>query len=135
MDKKTLMLGEVKYDPKIYNEVWKMLRGVDYLYWVPRLLGIGMILFLALFALDVFEETKSFGEILTGLFMHLMPNYILAILLYIAWKKERLGGLLFLVTGLIFWFYFNNPFIVNLIIFGPLFLTGILFIAHDFRKD
>ncbi len=134
MDKSTDFLGEQVYESRKYQQMWKMLAKIDYLLWTPRVLAIGMIIFLGLFALDVFEEGKSVSQILIGLLMHLVPNYILGFLLLIAWKKEILGGSLFLLTGLGFWYFFNNPFFVNLLIFGPLFLIGILFILHGFRK-
>lgn len=135
MDKRTVLLGEAKYDPKVYIQIWKMLKEADYLYWLPRVLGIGVIAFLALFALDVFEKGKTLYEILIGLFMHLIPNFILAFLLMVSWRMERLGGSLFLLAGFVFWMYFKNPFVVNLVIFGPLLIIGVLFIFHDLKKS
>ena len=52
--------------------------------WTPRVLTILFILFMAIFALDVFGE-YSFPLILVALFMHLIPNFILIGVLLVAW--------------------------------------------------
>ncbi len=106
-------------------------------YWLPRILAIGYIIFLGVFALDIFEPGRSLLEILTGLLIHLMPNFILIIVLILAYKIEKLGGLIFILLSLLMSAFFNNPFWVNLALFGPLFLIGALFIikGHFFPKE
>ena len=52
-----------------------------FLYWLPRILAILYILFIALFALDVFGAGYSPLETVIALFMHLVPNYILIAIL------------------------------------------------------
>jgi hypothetical protein len=99
------------------------------LYWTPRVLAIAFILFLALFALDVFGEGYSLGETLVALFMHLIPNFVLAAILVVAWKREWIGAVLFFGLGI---FYLvatrgNEHWTAYLFISGPLFLMGILF--------
>ncbi len=79
-----------------------------FLYWTPRVLTILFIAFLSLFALDVFGEGYTFWETLVALFMHLIPHFLLIILLVIAWKWERVGGLLFIGLGLVFLFWFGG---------------------------
>lgn len=78
------------------------------LYWTPRVLTILFTAFLALFALDVFGEDYTFWETLVALFMHLIPNFLLIILLVIAWKWERVGGVLFIGLGLLFMVWFGG---------------------------
>lgn len=102
------------------------------LYWLPRGLAITVILFLGVFAFDVFEGKSSTSEMLTGFVMHLLPNFVLLGLLIIAWKNEVFGGMLFIFTAFLMWLFFANPFEVNLFLFGPIFLTGALFLIHDY---
>lgn len=102
------------------------------LYWAPRVLAIAIILFLGLFALDVFDGKSSVSEMIGGFLIHLLPNFILATLLVIAWKNEILGGMLFIFAALLMWLFFDNPFAINLVLFGPIFLTGVFFLTHDY---
>ncbi|GAB4580040.1 MAG: hypothetical protein Fur0022_27790 [Anaerolineales bacterium] len=78
------------------------------LYWTPRVLTILFTAFLALFSLDVFGEGYTFWETLVALFMHLIPQFLLIILLVIAWRWERVGGLLFIGLGLVFLVWFGG---------------------------
>lgn len=104
------------------------------LYWLPRGIAIITILFLGVFALDVFDGKASTGKMIIGFLIHLVPNYILTVLLFIAWKNEMFGGILFILTALLMWFFFANPFIVNLFLFGPILLTGLLFLIHGYMS-
>ena len=65
------------------------------LYWTPRVAGILFVLFISLFALDIFEEGLGFWGTLLALAMHLLPSIFLAITVYIAWKWEWFGAALF----------------------------------------
>ena len=105
-------------------------------YWTPRILGILFTIFISLFALDVFREGYRFDELLIALFMHLIPTYLLAIVLAIAWRWEFAGGLLFLALGTSFFFHYNNQsnWITHLIIAGPPLLVGMLFLISRFSR-
>lgn len=61
-------------------------------------LEIIFILFISAFALDVFEQEKW----LLALIIHLIPTYMVVILTIISWKKELLGGILWLILGIFF---------------------------------
>jgi hypothetical protein len=65
---------------------------------IALVLSIAFILFISLFALDVFEQERWF----LALVMHLIPSYILIIITIVSWKKELIGGILWLVTGIFF---------------------------------
>ena len=99
-------------------------------YWLPRILAIIYILFLALFAFDILEVGRSPVEIFVGLLMHLIPNFILTFILLVAWKWNKLSGLLFIFLAGLMFYFFGNPFWVNVSLFGPLVLIGVLFIAN-----
>ena len=102
------------------------------LYWIPRVLAILGILFMMMFSLDSFDGTEPIGKKILGFLIHNIPVFILIIVLIIAWKREFLGGILFIVVfiaGSIFFRSFTgNP--QSLIVIAPLFVTGILFIVH-----
>lgn len=109
-----------------------------YLYWTPRVLAILYILFISLFALDVFGGGYGFAELLIALFMHLIPTFILIIILLIAWKWEKVGGVIFIILSIGFTLFFNtyrHP-MTLLTISGPVFLIGLLFLANklEFKK-
>lgn len=93
------------------------------LYWLPRILAILFIIFISLFALDVFGKPNWF----LALLIHLIPSFILIIATIVAWKKELVGGLVFVVLGLSFILYFHN-----FVISAPVFIIGILFVIHHF---
>lgn len=75
-----------------------------FVYWTPRVLAIIFIVFLALMSLDVFTEGVSFLQIIGGLFMHNIPVFILLAVLIISWKYEIVGGIVFILAGLLYIF-------------------------------
>jgi hypothetical protein len=100
------------------------------IYWLPRILTILFILFISIFALDVFSDGHTFPTILLALLMHLIPGFALLILLLIAWKWEKIGGILFILLAIIFtiWFNLYRDVISFLIIGLPVLAVGILFL-------
>ena len=72
------------------------------IYWTPRILSIIYILFLALFYLDIFDGNYGFWGTIIGLFMHNIPSLVLLIVLLISWKREIVGGIIFILAGLLY---------------------------------
>jgi hypothetical protein len=103
-----------------------------YLYWLPRILGIIYILFLAIFALDVFIPGKTIGYYLIALFMHLIPNFVVLALLLFSWKYEKIGGIIFILLGVFSLFLIRtNGFFLNYVLISfPIFSIGILLLLH-----
>jgi hypothetical protein len=116
-----------------------------FVYWTPRILSIVFILFLALFSLDVFDMKLGFWGTMLGLFMHNIPVFILLIVLLISWKHEWVGGVVFILAGLLY----TALCIVRVVmsspsgwymlfwaveIAGPAFLIGYLFFVNWFKK-
>ncbi|MDP2967064.1 MAG: hypothetical protein Q8N87_01485 [bacterium] len=113
--------------------------------WTPRILSIIFILFLAMFSLDVFDMKLGFWETALGLFMHNIPVFVLSIVLLISWKHEIVGGIAFTLAGTLYvviilmnmlrnsfeWYMVSY----SLIIAGPAFLIGILFIINWLKKQ
>lgn len=109
-----------------------------FIYWTPRILSIIFLCLLALMSLDIFDMNLEFWETILGLFMHNIPVIILLIVLLISWKYEIVGGIAFILAGL---FYIIISLINSfgdiiswLIISGPAFLIGILFLICWKRK-
>lgn len=99
--------------------------------WAPRVLGIFAILFISSFALDVFSGGGSFLQALIGLSIHLIPSAVLVVLLAIAWKHERMGGILFIALSFAPFFLLSNQFYVNALLCAPFLLTGVLFLVSS----
>ena len=113
----------------------------NFIYWTPRILGIIFVLFLMMFSLDVFQPELTIGQIAVGLFMHNIPALFLLLMLIISWKHEIVGGLAFILAGLLYILLlgFNPKFewymlSWSVIIAGPAFLIGILFTTSWFKK-
>jgi prolipoprotein diacylglyceryltransferase len=116
------------------------------LYWTARILGILAILFISLFSLDSFSSERNFWQNTTAFLLHLIPSFVLLALLIIAWKWEKVGGIVLTIFGFafsIFIFVFNlkrNHFPVmtcllqTLVVASPFVLAGILFILSHYRK-
>lgn len=107
------------------------------LYWTPRIGGILFVLFLSLFALDVFEMNLGFWETILGLFMHLIPSILLAIALALAWRWGWIGAVIFAGWSI---FYITStrgfPWSVYAIIAGIPFVIAILFLLDwIYRKE
>jgi hypothetical protein len=112
--------------------------GQDLLYWAPRVLCITFAVVMSVFALDVFEEGQSFWR--TGLdwLMHLIPNFLILLVLAVSWRREWIGGYLFIVlAGLYVVWAWNKPFgswSTFLLMAGPLVLTGALFLLNWYYR-
>jgi len=59
--------------------------------WLPRIWAMIYIVFISIFALDVFGADFSF----VALFMHLLPSLFLTVCLLVAWRHELIGAILF----------------------------------------
>jgi len=78
----------------------KNLKGFSF--WAPRALGILFILFVSLFAMDVFEEGLGFWGTILALLVHLLPSISMTIALIIGWRWEWVGALGFF--GFAIWY-------------------------------
>ena len=99
------------------------------LYWTPRILTIVFILFLGMFALDSFEGDQSLLQKSGGFLIHLIPNFVLILILIVAWKHEWVGTIAFVLVGIAYvvMFWGRFPVVTYLTISGPLFLIAFLF--------
>jgi hypothetical protein len=102
------------------------------LFWTPRVLCILYAVFISLFALDVFGEGYGFWGTMLALLMHLIPTFVILIVLAISWRWEWVGGILFIALGVLYlamsWGRLHWS--AYLLISGPLFLVGVLFLIN-----
>jgi hypothetical protein len=102
-----------------------------FMYWTPRVLGVLFAMFLSLFALDVFGGGYGFWGTMLALLMHLVPVYLVVGALFVAWRWEPVGAILFAALGVAYlvmaWGRFHWS--VYALISGPIFLIGALFVV------
>ena len=102
--------------------------------WTPRILTILAILFMMMFSLDVFGGNEPIYMQLVGFLIHNIPAFALMGVLAISWKWEFAGGIVFMVSSVVMSILFKgfqgNP--ASLIVVGPFFLIGVLFLIHHF---
>ena len=122
-----------------------MKRSITIFHWLPRIIAILAILFIGLFALDSFDPKLSFIDQIKGFLIHLIPNFVLIVILIVAWRWEYIGGVIFTAIGLglsPFLFsmnYSNNHSVwISLGILAaitlPFIIVGLLFIYSHFLK-
>ena len=101
------------------------------LHLLPRVLAILFIIFVSMFALDVFGMEGSLMQKIGGFLMHLTPAYLLIIVFLIARKWEIAGGVIYVLLSVFYIFLARGLYIV---IWGPLLLIGILFILNGVKS-
>jgi hypothetical protein len=116
------------------------------LLWTPRVLAIIAILFVMMFSFDVFGGNEPIHKQLIGFLVHNIPAFVLMVVLAIAWKREFVGGILFILLGLslspfVFMINYkmNNSISMSLgiilLITFPFVVVGILFILNHYMTQ
>ena len=97
--------------------------------WAPRFLTFALALFLAMFAADVFGEGLSVGQTIAALLIHLIPTWIVLLVLAAAWRHEWVGGVLFPALAIAYFALTRGQmhWTAYLMLSGPLLLIGLLF--------
>ncbi|MDX9807074.1 MAG: hypothetical protein RBS87_00760 [Acholeplasma sp.] len=100
--------------------------------WSPRVLSILFTLFLSMFSFDIFEMAAPWYELLLGFLIHNIPSLILAIVIFLAWKRPLIGSIVFAAAGLFYAILvFTNQGLedwISVMIIGlPAIIVGILF--------
>ncbi|HQR39875.1 MAG TPA: hypothetical protein PLF26_15925 [Blastocatellia bacterium] len=97
----------------------------------PRVLAIGFALFLSIFAADVFEERSGFWQTIGALLVHLLPAFLVLLVLALAWHRELVGGLVFLLLGALYLLFAvgRMHWSALVVVSGPLFAIGALFVC------
>ncbi len=100
------------------------------LFWLPRIAGILFVVFISMFALDIFDMQLGLWGTIVGLFMHLIPSMLLTIAIVIAWRREWFGAVLFI--GWAIWYVAGTrgfEWSVYVLIAGLPALIGLFFLA------
>lgn len=106
----------------------KIFRNVSALGIAARLSGMAFALAVSLFAMDAFNEDLGFWKTLAALAVHLVPTLFILAVILVAWKYEWLGAFVFLLLGVLYVGSRQADALTYLVIAGPLFLTGTLFL-------
>lgn len=107
------------------------------MFWSPRIAAIAFALFISLFALDVFQEGVKLGDAIIGLLIHLIPTFVMAIAIVLAWRWEWVGAVVFAGWAILYVTTTRGfPWSVYVIIAGIPFVIGILFLLDwIYRKE
>ena len=122
-----------------------MKKSIKIFHWLPRIICILAILFISMFALDAFSHGLTVWQQIGAFLMHLIPSFVLLVILIIAWKWEFIGGMIFILIGLGFSpIVFLHNYRMNqsvwmsleiiLLITVPFIVVGILFIVSHYKK-
>ncbi|MEQ1584843.1 MAG: hypothetical protein ABL895_03125 [Cyclobacteriaceae bacterium] len=105
------------------------------IFWTPRLLTILFAAFISLFALDSFVEGGGFQKTMSAFMIHLIPTAIVVTILILSWKREWIGGVIFLLLGVAYAIVaISHPQWI-LAISGPLLAISTLFLIGWFRRN
>ncbi|MHC1769401.1 MAG: hypothetical protein AB9869_34810 [Verrucomicrobiia bacterium] len=102
------------------------------LFWIPRILCLVFAAFISIFALDVFGEGLGFWRTSLALLMHLIPTFLILIVLAVSWRWEWVGAILFTALALLYLFtsWGQLHWSAYVVISGPLCLLGVLFLLN-----
>lgn len=105
------------------------------IYWLPRILGIMLFLFVGMFALDAFDPKLSLLQQLLGFLIHLIPAFLVLAVVIVAWKWEYIGGSFLILLAL---FYalnaLNHPGWILAISVPVAFVGGLFILGKFIRK-
>ena len=87
---------------KVYQEEMMNTRIKRVIYWSPRVISILFTVFISLFAMDVFGEVYGFWETILALLIHLVPVYILVIVLLLSWRWPWIGAVLYFGLAILY---------------------------------
>ncbi len=99
------------------------------LYWMPRVMGLALAIFTAIFSFDVLSMGLDLAHTLLALAIHLIPALLVLGAVLIGWRWEAVGGGLFILLGLLYYVVSGPkfPLSVYLIFMGIPALIGLLF--------
>jgi hypothetical protein len=99
---------------------------VGFVRWAPRVCGLLMAGFLALFAVDAFDG-RSFVAGLQAFAVHLIPTYIVLAIVAVAWRAEWFGAAAFLAVAVAYGMMVGWRLDWMAAVSGPLLLVSALF--------
>lgn len=102
-----------------------------FLHWSPRLLSLLFLIFLSLFALDVFNEYQGWAA-LPALLTHLLLPLVLLLATIAAWKWDLVGVITFFAFAIYYVIMvgFDRHWSWYVSISGPAIIIGALFLSN-----
>jgi hypothetical protein len=98
------------------------------LLWAPRVAGVAMSVFLALFALDAFDG-RPLVAALPGFLIHLLPAVLVLCAVAIGWRFPLIGAAAFAGLAATYGVMVNGRLDWIALIAGPLLIVAALFAA------
>jgi hypothetical protein len=97
--------------------------------WAPRIIGFVFAAFLAVFALDVFGESLEPMKLALALFMHLIPTWLVLLVIAVSWRREWIAALLLplLAIAHVWTMHGRLDWTAYAIVDGPLILLALMY--------
>ena len=109
---------------------------IKILFWLPRILGILLFLFVGMFALDAFDPKISLLHQVLGFLIHLIPAFLVLVVVIIAWKWEYIGGPILILMALLYALKaLNHPDWILFISVPVAFVGGLFILGKFLRKQ
>ena len=99
----------------------------DLIVWAPRIVGLGLAIFLSLFALDAFSEGRGLIGAVVAFVMGLVPSLVVLATVIVGWKHERIAAVVFAILTVFYAIMARDHLAWIAVIAGPLALVGLLF--------
>lgn len=100
----------------------------EILLWAPRIVGLGLSAFLALFALDALSDPRGLLATAMAVGMGIIPALIVLGTVIVGWKRPLVAALVFAILAVIYSVsVLSHPGWI-VVIAGPLMLAAILFL-------
>jgi hypothetical protein len=105
--------------------------------WLIAATSIGILYALALlvFASDVFSKDQSISQMVSDLFMHLIPTALVLLFVVVGNKRSLVGAIIFLVSGTSYVIsgWTNMHWTAHVLIAGPLLAISFLYVM-DYKS-
>ena len=101
--------------------------------WLPRILGIAVAMFLAVFAFDAFSGQRIW-EAVPDFAVHLLPALVVLGVVAVAWRYPWFGGVAFIGFAVLYAASVRRVDWIA-VIGGPLLAVGVLFLWSHLRAS
>jgi hypothetical protein len=105
-----------------------MMTRTSLLLWAPRVVGVLVVLFLSVFALDAFDGRPPLDAV-AGFVIHLAPALIVLAVVAVAWRLPLAGAVAFPILAVFYAVTVRWRLDWVAVIGGPLVVLGLLFLA------
>lgn len=105
--------------------------------WIARIISIGFALFISIFAMDVFSENIGFWKTGVALLIHLIPTFVIVLIVIISWHKAWIAGFAFMLLGILHvivqWgkLHWSGYAVIS----APIFILSVLFFIGWYQQE